>query len=102
MTNIGKNVKIKSIKVERWGKNVKSTGIVRKIDELGRIVLPMEIRNTLNLEPKDSIEIFVEEDKIILKKYQPCCIFCKSTKNNVIYDKKLVCKSCIEKLKKQL
>ena len=81
---------------------MKSTGIVRKLDELGRIVLPMEIRNTFNLEPKDPIEIFVEDDQIILKKYQPCCIFCKSTKNNVIFNDKRVCKSCIEKLKKEL
>ena len=50
---------------------MKSTGIVRKIDELGRIVLPIEIRNTLDIKAKDSIEIFVDDDKIILKKYQP-------------------------------
>lgn len=55
---------------------MKSTGIVRKIDELGRIVLPIEIRNTLDIKPKDSIEIFVDDDKIVLKKYQPSCIFC--------------------------
>ena len=55
---------------------MKSTGIVRKIDELGRIVLPIEIRNTLDIKAKDSIEIFVDDDKIILKKYQPSCIFC--------------------------
>ena len=54
---------------------MKSTGIVRKIDELGRIVLPIEIRNTLDIKAKDSIEIFVDDDKIILKKYQPSCIF---------------------------
>ena len=81
---------------------MKATGIVRKLDELGRIVLPMEIRNTFNLEPKDPVEIFVEGDRIILKKYQPCCIFCKSTKENIIYNDKRVCKSCIEKLKKEL
>lgn len=52
---------------------MKSTGIVRKIDELGRIVLPIEIRNTLDIKPKDSIEIFVDDDKIVLKKYQPSC-----------------------------
>lgn len=81
---------------------MKATGIVRKLDELGRIVLPMEIRNTFNLESRDPVEIFVDGDRIILKKYQPCCIFCKSTKDNVIYNEKQVCKSCIEKLKKEL
>ena len=81
---------------------MKATGIVRRLDELGRIVLPMEIRNTFNLEPQDPVEIFVDGDRIILMKYQPCCIFCKSTKDNVIYNEKRVCKACIEKLKKEL
>lgn len=49
---------------------MKSTGIVRKIDELGRIVIPMEIRRNLGLEEKDPIEIFVDGDSIILKSYQ--------------------------------
>ena len=55
---------------------MKSLGIVRKIDELGRIVLPIEIRKTMGIENRDAIEIFVDEDKIVLKKYQPACIFC--------------------------
>ena len=59
---------------------MKATGIVRKVDELGRIVLPIELRRTLNIEIKDPIEIFVDEDYILLKKYEPCCIFCGSAK----------------------
>ena len=55
---------------------MKSTGVVRKVDELGRIVLPIELRRTLNIEVKDSLEIFVDGDKIILKPYRPCCVFC--------------------------
>ena len=78
---------------------MKSTGIIRKVDELGRIVLPIELRNKMDIKTKDSIEIFVEEDKIILKKYQPCCIFCGNTENNVLLNDKRVCKNCIEKLK---
>ena len=71
---------------------MKSTGIVRKIDELGRIVLPIEIRNTLDIKPKDSIEIFVDDDKIVLKKYQPSCIF----------RGKLVCADCISAIKRSI
>ena len=55
---------------------MKSTGIVRKVDELGRIVLPIELRRTLGIEEKDRIEIFVDGESIILRKYQPACIFC--------------------------
>ncbi len=77
---------------------MKSTGIVRKMDDLGRIVLPKELRAKLDIGPKDSIEIFTDGDKIILKKYQPCCILCGSTSDNVLINEKRVCKKCIEKL----
>lgn len=78
---------------------MKSTGIVRKVDELGRIVIPMEIRNTLDIKSRDSLEIFTDEDKIVLKKYEPCCIFCGSSTGNVLYNNKRVCKKCVDKLK---
>ena len=78
---------------------MKSTGIVRKIDELGRIVLPIEIRNTMDIKNRDGIEIFVDEDKIILKKYEPACIFCGNADNVTYFKGKLVCKDCIEILK---
>ncbi len=55
----------------------KSTGIVRKLDVLGRIVLPMELRNQLNLHEKDPIEIFIDGSSIILKKYEPNCVLCR-------------------------
>lgn len=77
---------------------MKSTGIVRKMDDLGRIVLPIELRSKLDIGPKDPIEIFTDGDKIILKKYQPCCILCGSTSDNVLLNEKRVCKICIEKL----
>lgn len=79
---------------------MKSTGIVRKMDELGRIVLPMEIRNTFHINARDSLEIFVENDCIILRKYEPACVFCGETKDCVSYEEKLVCKTCISKLNK--
>ena len=78
---------------------MKSTGIVRKIDELGRIVLPMELRRNLNLSVKDSIEIYVEGDTVILKKYEPCCIFCGESTNIVNFKNKNVCENCKKELK---
>ena len=60
---------------------MKSTGIIRKVDELGRIVLPIELRRTLDIDDNDSLEIFIEENTIILKKYQPACIFCGNARD---------------------
>ena len=78
---------------------MKSTGIVRKVDELGRIVLPIELRRTLDIAEKDALEIFVDGDNIILHKYHPSCIFCDSTKNIINYKGKNICPDCIKKLK---
>ena len=78
---------------------MKSTGIVRKIDELGRIVRPIEIRNTMNIENRDPLEIFVDEDKIILRKYQPACVFCNNADNVELFKGKLVCRDCLSEMK---
>lgn len=78
---------------------MKSTGIVRKVDELGRIVLPVEMRRTLDIAEKDAVEIYVEADSIILRKYQAACIFCGSAKAVVAFQGKFVCQDCISKLK---
>lgn len=77
---------------------MKSTGVVRRIDELGRIVLPIEIRKNLNIENRDTVEIFVEEDKIILKKYEPACIFCGNARNVFIFKGKNICPACIKEI----
>jgi len=77
---------------------MKATGIVRKLDELGRIVLPIEMRRTFGLAEKDAVEIYVEGDCIILKKHQPNCTLCGESKNLVEYKGKLVCKACIKAL----
>jgi transcriptional pleiotropic regulator of transition state genes len=79
---------------------MKSTGIVRRIDDLGRIVLPIEIRKNLSLASKDAVEIFVNEDTIVLKKYEPSCIFCGSIEDTKLYKGKLVCEKCLNDLKK--
>lgn len=81
---------------------MKSTGIVRKVDELGRIVLPIELRRTLDIAEKDSMEIYIEGDAIILRKYQPACIFCDSAKGIVSYRGKNVCSDCIRMLEEKI
>ena len=78
---------------------IKCTGIVRKVDELGRIVLPKELRDTLKIEHKDPLEIYVDADNIILRKYEPACIFCGNADNVVDFGGKRVCTDCIAKLK---
>lgn len=78
---------------------MKSTGIVRKVDELGRIVLPKELRKMFDIDHKDPIEIYVDGDSIILKKYEPACIFCESATDVINYMDKRICKECIAKIK---
>ncbi|MDD6062363.1 MAG: AbrB/MazE/SpoVT family DNA-binding domain-containing protein [Acutalibacteraceae bacterium] len=79
---------------------MKSLGIVRRIDHVGRIVLPKELRRLFDLvDNEDSLEIFVEDDKIILKKYEPACIFCNSADDVIDHMGKKVCKKCIESMK---
>lgn len=79
---------------------MKATGIVRKVDELGRVVIPVELRRTLNIDIKDPLEIYVDGDQVILKKYEPTCIFCGEGKDIKSFDGKNICPSCIEKISK--
>ena len=78
---------------------MKSTGIVRKVDELGRVVIPIELRRTLGIDIKDSLAIYVEGEQIIFKKYQPACLFCDSASDVTNYKGKLICKECLDTLK---
>ena len=82
-------------------KYMKSTGIVRKVDELGRIVLPIELRRTLDIEEKDALEIYVDGNSIILRKYEPSCVFCGDAKNVTTFRGKNICANCMKDLKKQ-
>lgn len=77
---------------------MKSTGIVRKVDELGRIVLPIELRRTLDIEEKDSLEIYTDGRSIVLKKFQPACIFCDSDKDIVEFRGKNLCPRCFREM----
>ncbi len=80
---------------------MKSTGIVRKVDELGRIVLPIELRRSLGIEEKDALEIYVEGSSVILRKYQPSCIFCDDAADVVNFKGKNICPRCLKELKEQ-
>ena len=75
---------------------MKSTGVVRPIDQLGRIVIPIELRRTLDIEVGDPLEIFVDGEEVILRKYEPGCVFCGNVKYIVEFKGKKVCTNCIK------
>lgn len=81
---------------------MKSTGIVRKVDELGRIVLPIEMRRTLDIAEKDALEIYVEGDNVILRKYQAACVFCDSVRELINYKGRSICADCVGKLQSKV
>lgn len=77
---------------------MKSLGIVRKVDELGRIVLPKELRTKFEIAEKDALEIYTEDDKIILKKYEPACAFCSDAKDVFMFKGKNICPNCAKEI----
>lgn len=77
---------------------MKSTGIIRKVDNLGRIVLPIELRRTMDIEERDELEIFMENDRIILQKYEMACIFCGSSRGLSLFRGKNICRECAKKI----
>lgn len=79
---------------------MKSTGVVRPIDQLGRIVIPKELRRTLDIEVGDPLEIFVDGEEVILRKYEPGCVFCGNVKYIVEFKGKKICTNCIETISK--
>ena len=81
---------------------MKSTGIVRKIDDLGLIVLPIEQRRILEIGDRDSLEIFIEDNMLILKKYQPACIFCGNAKDVMTFKGRNICPNCIHEINTKL
>lgn len=80
---------------------MKATGIVRKVDELGRIVLPIELRRTLEIAERDSLEIYVDGTSIVLRKYEPACVFCGSSKDVAVFKDKNICTACLKELTEQ-
>ncbi len=78
---------------------MKATGIVRKVDNLGRIVVPIELRRSLGIEIRDDLEIFVDNESIILQKYSPACLFCGESGEFVEYKGKRICRTCLDNIK---
>lgn len=78
---------------------MKATGITRKVDELGRIVLPKELRTTMDIEVGTPLEIFVDGESIIVRKYSPACVFCGNAADISEFKGKKVCKKCLQQLK---
>ena len=79
---------------------MKSTGITRQVDELGRFVLPIEIRRALDIKEKDALEIFTDEGRVILQKYQPACSFCANADEILLFSGKRICRKCLDEVKK--
>jgi len=75
------------------------TGIVRRVDDLGRIVIPMELRRTLGINVKDPISILVDGDKIILQKHHDTCSICGNTEGVVEVKGRAVCADCVKTIK---
>lgn len=73
---------------------MKATGVVRKLDDLGRVVLPVELRRRLGMIEGEPLEIFVDGEQVILKKYQPLCIFCGGGEDLKNYEGKQICLHC--------
>ena len=78
---------------------MKATGIIRPIDSLGRVVLPMELRNTMNISSQDTLQITINGEYIVLRKFHPSCVFCNNITDVVEYKGKSVCKACMKNLK---
>jgi len=77
---------------------MKSTGIVRKVDQLGRVVIPKELRRTLNIAEADALEIYVDENTIMLKKYKPGCVFCNNVDKLIDFEGQKICSDCAVKI----
>ena len=77
---------------------MKSTGIIRKVDGLGRVVLPAETRRLFDINVDDSLEIFTDEDTVVLRKYEPGCVFCGESSGCVEFKGKLICPNCYKDL----
>ena len=78
---------------------MKSTGIVRRVDELGRLVIPKEMRKKMNIADNDPVEIFVDGEKIIITKYTPFCTFCQSDERVTEFKGRNVCRACLEEMR---
>ena len=81
---------------------MKATGITRPVDPLGRVVIPKELRSMLNISESDRMEIWVDGETVLMRKYQPHCVFCDETENLISFNGKLVCKNCAAALSDEI
>lgn len=81
---------------------MKATGMIRSLDQLGRIVIPIELRRVLDIEIGDGLEFYSDENSIVLKKYEPACIFCDNASNIKQYMGKNICRECYDELKSKV
>ncbi len=75
---------------------MRTPGMIRKVDELGRIVIPSELRKALEVGPGDAMELYLQEDRLVLKKFAPACIFCGGIQGLMTYEGKNICRKCID------
>jgi transcriptional pleiotropic regulator of transition state genes len=80
---------------------MKAIRFIRRVDELGRIVLPADIRKQFSLDSHDALEILIEDNNLVLRKYQPCCVFCDSSEDVFEYHGKTVCRKCAKEMANQ-
>ncbi|MBQ1977451.1 MAG: AbrB/MazE/SpoVT family DNA-binding domain-containing protein [Ruminococcus sp.] len=81
---------------------MKAAGYLVRVDNLGRIVIPVRIRRSMELAPDSCLELFTEENKIIMQKYQESCVFCNAEDNLIEHGGKYICKTCLESIKKSV
>ena len=81
---------------------MKDTGIVRKVDELGRIVIPAELREQFDINIKDKLEFSTDGNRIILQKFKVSCVFCNASENLTLYGERMICEDCIARIKAEL
>jgi len=79
---------------------MKSTGVVRKVDDLGRVVIPKELRGSLDIKPQDPMEIFVDGKRLVLSKYVPGCIFCPELSDLIEFQGRMICRGCLAAMNK--
>jgi AbrB family transcriptional regulator, transcriptional pleiotropic regulator of transition state genes len=81
---------------------MKPAGVVRKVDQLGRIVLPKSLRKRYQMNEGDPVEILVQGDHIILERYRPRCVFCSSMEGIVDFKEKQICSDCLREMDRML
>ncbi len=78
---------------------MRATGVVRRVDQLGRIVLPKKLRKEFEFNEKNDIELLIDGDTIVLRKFMPSCVFCNTRDDVNVYKGRNICEKCMDELK---